>query len=226
MLADSDLSVFQRCGWLADTPAAFRSMILSGCVARTAGPGEVLYHVGDAAGGLYGVVQGQVGVHGAPHSGAQTLLHIVGPGFWTGEFTTVTGNRRAISLVARSAVLVLLLPRATLLRLAAAEPLIWRHVATLAVQNNIRAVSIITALRREAATPRLAATLVNLAAEVDALPAVLHLSQDELGALSRLSRGSVNAALARLERLGLLRRDYGAITLLDVEALAAFEAAG
>ena len=75
-------------------------------------------------------------------------------------------------------------------------------------------------------TPRLAATLVNLAAEVDALPAVLHLSQDELGALSRLSRGSVNAALARLERLGLLRRDYGAITLLDVEALAAFEAAG
>jgi CRP/FNR family transcriptional regulator, cyclic AMP receptor protein len=224
-LRDPDLSALHVTGWLADTPEPFRARVLSRCTLRTLGPGEALYHVGDEAGGLYGVVRGQVGVHGAPQGGSQTLFHIVGPGFWTGEFTTLTGKGRVISLIARTAAHVVRLHRADFQRIAEADPRAWRHFSLLAVQNTLRAVRVIDALRREDATERLAATLVNLAQEQPDSPVVLRLSQDDLGALSRLSRGSVNAALARLEGAGLLHRDYGAITLRDVAALDAYEAA-
>lgn len=218
-----DLSLLSRLGWLADTPADFRNALLSRCLVRTAGPGDALYHVGDAAGGLYGVVQGQLGVHGAQHGANPTLVHIAGPGFWTGEFAALTGGARMVSLIARSHVVMVRLPRAELLRLAEADPSAWRYLATLSVQNTARAMAIIGALRRDKATDRLAATLVNLGAELGSGSAVLHLSQDDLGTLARLSRGSVNTALARLEREGLVRRSYSAITLLDRAALAAFE---
>jgi len=94
------------------------------------------------------------------------------------------------------------------------------------VGNNARAVALIAALRRENATERLAATLANLAAELapgeTGDPVVIRVSQQELGVLARLSRGSVNAALARLETAGLIVRDYAAITLADPSALSAF----
>jgi CRP/FNR family transcriptional regulator, cyclic AMP receptor protein len=224
-LRDPDLSALHVTGWLSETPEPFRTLVLSRCTLRSAHPGEALYNFGEEAGGLYGIVRGQVGVHGAPQGGAETLFHIVGPGFWTGEFTTLTGQRRVISLAARSPVQVVRLHRADFLRIAEADPQAWRHFSALTVLNTLRAIRIIDALRREDATERLAATLVNLGREQSESPVVLRLSQDELGAMSRLSRGSVNAALGRLEGAGLLRRDYGAITLLDVAALAAFEAA-
>lgn len=222
-MSSPDLSLLHRTGWLAETPAPFRAAVLSRCTVRSAALGEALYHVGDEAGGLYGVAQGQVGVHGIQHGAEPTLFHIVAPGFWTGEFAALTGQARVISLVARSAVLVARLSRAEFLRVAEADPLAWRHLAVLAVRNTRRTVAIVGALRREGATGRLAATLVNLGAEVGGTPPILHLSQDDLGSLARLSRGSVNAALARLEGAGLLQRSYAAITLLDVAALAAFE---
>jgi CRP/FNR family transcriptional regulator, cyclic AMP receptor protein len=222
-LSTPDLSLLHRVGWLAETPDAFRSALMSRCTVRSAGPGETLYHVGDAAGGLFGVAQGQVGIHGAPHGADPTLMHIVGPGFWTGEFATLTGGKRLISLVARSPLIVCHLPRVEFLRVAEADPLAWRLLAMLTANNNARTLRVIGALRRESAAGRLAATLVNLAAELYEAPAVLRLSQEDLGALARLSRGSVNSALARLESAGLLRRDYGAIALHDVAALEAYE---
>jgi CRP-like cAMP-binding protein len=221
-LRDPDLSALHITGWLAETPEPFRALVLSRCKLRTAAPGEALYHVGDEAGGLYGIARGQVGVHGAPQGGSQTLFHVVGPGFWTGEFTTLTGKGRLISLIARTPAQVVRLHRADFQRIAEADPQAWRHFSLLTVHNTLRAIRIIDALRREDATDRLAATLLNLAREQPDSPLVLRLSQDDLGALARLSRGSVNAALARLEGAGLLRRDYGAITLHDVAALAGF----
>lgn len=224
-MRDPDLSVLQQTGWLAETPGPFRALVLARCLTRTVGPGEALYHVGDEAGGLYGIARGQVGVHGAAQGGAETLFHIVGPGFWTGEFTTLTGKGRIISLMARTAVQVLRLPRTDFLRIAEDDPQAWRHLSLLTVGNNLRTLRVIEALRRDDATDRLAATLVNLGHEQPGSPVVLRLSQDDLGAMARLSRGSVNAALARLEGAGLLRRDYGAITLQDVSALIAYEKA-
>jgi len=49
------------------------------------------------------------------------------------------------------------------------------------------------------------------------------ISQEELGYLSGVSRQRANQALQRLGEIGLLRVDYGKVTVLDLEGLKAFE---
>lgn len=225
-MRDLQLSSLFRSGWLADASDELRDAIQARCSYRAVSEGESLYHVGDETGGLYGVVQGQVGIHGDQFGSEPTLIHIVGPGFWTGEFATITGQSRIIALTARTTGQVVRLTRSDFLRIAEAYPLAWRHIALMSSRNNQRAMAINGAMRREKPTERLATTLVNLAAELSGDAAVLRVSQEELAAMIRMSRGSVNAALARLESAGLLRRDYGTITVLDVAAIAAFEDAG
>ncbi len=51
----------------------------------------------------------------------------------------------------------------------------------------------------------------------------LEISQGEIGYLTGLSRQRVNQALQRLERGGLLKVDYGAVTVLSLEGLREFD---
>ena len=52
----------------------------------------------------------------------------------------------------------------------------------------------------------------------------LQISQEEIGYLAGLSRQRANQALKTLEKAGLLRVEYGSITVLDLEGLRKFEA--
>jgi CRP-like cAMP-binding protein len=51
------------------------------------------------------------------------------------------------------------------------------------------------------------------------LIANLEIKQAEVGALSGISRENTNRCLNRLEQEGLLRLEYGGITVLDVDRL-------
>jgi CRP-like cAMP-binding protein len=224
--APRETDVIARIGWLAEVPGDFRADLLRRCDMLAVDPGAAITRVGDETTSLYGVLEGQIGIHVAPLDGNSTLTHVVGPGFWTGEVGAVAQAPRVIALVARTPARVLRLPRSALQRIVEKDPLAWRYLTLLAVRNNARAVAVIAALRRDNAAERLAATLANLAADLaprDAGgPVVIRVSQQELGVLARLSRGSVNAALARLEAAGLIVRDYAAITLADPAAVAGF----
>jgi CRP-like cAMP-binding protein len=54
----------------------------------------------------------------------------------------------------------------------------------------------------------------------------VHLSQDEIGLLSAVSRQRANKALHELERAGLLRVEFGGVTVLDLPGLRSFAPAG
>jgi len=47
----------------------------------------------------------------------------------------------------------------------------------------------------------------------------LEITQEEIGALSGISRQNANQSLKRLEKEGLLRLEYGGVTILDLERL-------
>jgi len=51
----------------------------------------------------------------------------------------------------------------------------------------------------------------------------LQISQEEIGYLCSTSRQRANQALQVLEKAGLLRVDYGSITILDVDGLLTFD---
>jgi CRP/FNR family cyclic AMP-dependent transcriptional regulator len=53
---------------------------------------------------------------------------------------------------------------------------------------------------------------------------LLQISQEEIGYLCSTSRQRANQALQVLEKAGLLRVDYGSITILDLDGLRAFDA--
>jgi CRP/FNR family transcriptional regulator, cyclic AMP receptor protein len=53
---------------------------------------------------------------------------------------------------------------------------------------------------------------------------VLQISQEEIGYLSGASRQRVNQALQVLEKVGLLKVDYGGIQILDIDGLRRFHA--
>ena len=50
-------------------------------------------------------------------------------------------------------------------------------------------------------------------------PRHLEITQEEIGALSGISRQNANQCLKRLEKDGLLRLEYGGVTMVDLERL-------
>ena len=50
----------------------------------------------------------------------------------------------------------------------------------------------------------------------------LEITQEEIGALSGISRQNANQCLKRLEKEGLLRLEYGGVTIVDLERLRSY----
>ena len=51
----------------------------------------------------------------------------------------------------------------------------------------------------------------------------IQISQEELGYLAGVSRQRVNQALQQLEKAGLVKAEYSAVTILDLDGLRCFE---
>ncbi len=213
-----------RTGWLAEAPPGFRDAIVARSDELVLRAGAVAYQVGDLSGGLYGVLSGRLEVHTQATGETPTLIHIVGPGFWTGEFAALLGRPRIVSLVARSECRLLRLSRAEFQRVTETDPQGWQTVALLILRNLSTTINLLSAIRCDDPQQRTALVLMNLAREMGQPPGQVDVSQSEIGVLARMSRGSVNAALSGLEDRGLIRRIYRAVEIVDAAGLAAFAA--
>ena len=80
----------------------------------------------------------------------------------------------------------------------------------------------VDSLKREDPTMRVASMLVNLLNDLPDRETCVRASQSDLAALTGLSRGSVNAALARLEGRKMLARSYGAVDITNALRLRKF----
>jgi len=71
------------------------------------------------------------------------------------------------------------------------------------------------------ATARLARSIASLFNPILYPELTLHLeiTQEEIGALSGISRQNANQCLKRLEREGLLRLEYGGVTIIELDRL-------
>lgn len=212
----------RRKGWLSSTPDEFqRTVIARGDVLslRTA---ESLYHAGDDPGGIYGLIKGHVELHLMARGHHPTLAHIAGPGFWVGDFAAIQGAPRRFSTVTRGDCTVLRLSRPEIQRICKDDPASWRFLAQLAVTNLGVTLDFAEMLRRADSTARVAAALAILSEEDAPGHHVVAASQADLAAITRLSRGMVNAALNGLEQRGWIERRYGGVTVNDPAALADF----
>lgn len=188
---------------------------------RTCPAGGLVCHKGERVEHWIGIIEGLVKMANVSAEGKSTSYTGIGAGGWFGEGSLLKDERRRYDIVALRESLVAYMPRATFQRLLDSNLAFNRF---LIVQLNERLgqfIALVEHGRLHGPESRLARSLAGLFNPV-LYPGVgtsLPVSQEELGQLVGLSRQRVNQALQRLAADGLLRVDYGSVTVLDLDGL-------
>ena len=171
-----------------------------------------------------GVSSGLLTMRALSSSGKEVTLAGIHAGAWFGEGTLLKNEPRLYDIVTL---------RPTTLALLDAETFMWLFENSgafprfLVVQINERLGQFIAQVefdRRLDTTARIAralAMLVNPILYPDAGD-YLDITQEELGQMAGVSRPTANQAVKQLQDLGMLRSEYGGITILDLAQLRAY----
>lgn len=206
-------------GWLSERPEAFRAEVLQRSKLQRYAPGEVVFHLGDPIGGIYGLVKGTVAANIAPPMSVPRLIHLGAPGHWTGEVCFFTRQPRRGELRALVETWMMHLPLDAMDNIAANDIQATRHFAQILVITFTTVVRVIHDLQKADTTRRIASVLDRLSWIGDR---PIPLSQAELGAMANASRKQVNAALQRFSAEGWLTHTYRSVTIRNAEALRRF----
>lgn len=106
----------------ADTPASLVRQIGDECRLRGFGRGDYVFREGDAGDSLFIVVDGQVKLQVSSHSGEVAVLTTVGKPDCFGELAFLDGGPRSTSARALTDLMLVEIPRASLLALVQQEP--------------------------------------------------------------------------------------------------------
>jgi CRP/FNR family transcriptional regulator, cyclic AMP receptor protein len=183
--------------------------------------GSVVCREGAPAQHWVGVLDGMVKVDSVAPDGRGTTFIGVSSGGWLGEGSLLKREVRAYEVVALRDSWVALMPARTFDWLFETS-LGFNHF--LVHQLNARLgqfVALVATGRGHTTTARVALTVAQLLdpALSSAASNVLRISQEEVARLCGLSRQIANRALHALQEAGLIRMQYGAIEVLNVNGL-------
>ena len=218
---DTAESILRQNGWLSYQPEAFRSEVLRRSVLLHFSPGEVIYHLGDDLGGIYGLVSGVVTVNTAPQDEAPRLIHMGVPGAWTGEDSYLIRQPRRLEMRAMVETWSMHLPLDQMDQMASADPMVAHNFGQIIMSSVDALIRVIHDLQKVDPDRRIASVLQR-SASIGKHP--LPLTQTEIGAMARASRRQVNAALKRFAENRWLETSYRSITILNAEELRLFAA--
>jgi CRP-like cAMP-binding protein len=206
--------VMRTHGWLSRRPEHFRVEVLQRCHLRHFGPGEILFGAGDSTAGVFGLVEGSIGIE-LPNGHIATIKS---PGYWTGEGTGFRPGGRMATMVASEASHVLFLPLTEFERLIANADF-CRYFAILTLEHLEEAISVIGNLMAADPGARVAGRLLTLMrAEPDGR-ATFPITQGELASMCGLTRQTVNKVVRRFTAEGIVGSSYGQLTILDATRL-------
>ena len=211
--------------WAQALAPSLRARVELETVARACPAGSHVCRKGEPVEHWVGVVEGLVKMANVSADGKPTSFTGIGAGGWFGEGSLLKDEPRRYDIVALRDSTIAYMPRATFMALLDSSVAFNRHIIA---QLNERLGQFIAMVEHDrllgpdARLARALAALFNPVLYPDRGP-TLPLSQEEMGQLVGLSRQRVNQALNALERAGLVRVDYGAVTVLDLPGLARFE---
>ncbi len=216
--AESAMDRIAHIGWLRDAPSDWREGLLAAAIPMQFGAGAVCSLAGEEGRGLIGICSGTAAALHAMAVPSAPMLHIFGPGFWAGQGPLLMDTNIQLTLVARTPLDAMLVPRAKVLALLAAAPWHWRELGRLALEHSYLATSIAADLMIPDSRARCAATLLRLGGCRLAPPPPgtrpeIGIAQDELGAMANLSRASIGPILRDFTNAGLITIGYRNIVL-------------
>lgn len=192
---------------------AERTATLAGC------KGDVLLHSGAQVQGWYAVLSGLVKLQSTSLEGQVSAFIGVPDGEWFGEGSVLKAERRRYDVIALRDTRLLCLPCKQFDELLN-NCLPFNHFLIKHMNRRLgQAMAIIEAGRIRAPGQRVALYLSRVFWQDRSK---LVLSQEELAHLAGLSRQTVNRALKSMEQQGLVSLQYGRVTMLDENGLAAY----
>jgi len=228
-------AVLLRRGWLSHLPAGLQKQVLSRSSLKTFEAGEALYHAGDQAGGMYGLVSGAAAISVAPGDYGPYFVHFALPGTWFGHASAIIRQPRRVGVMARRQTTVMYYPATAMDELVAANPESWRYFTLNVILSLDLAMQAYDDMMIRDPQTRVCAVLLRLAGlGADSLDGTgnggarptsngdiiqIEVTQSEIAEISNLSRNGVGRILARLASAGLVESGYGHLRILKPRAL-------
>jgi CRP-like cAMP-binding protein len=223
--AEAEKRILRR-GWLSEQPEEARAAVLRRARLVRHDAGDFVFHAGEEAGGICGVVSGGIGIYLPTGGGDLRLAHIGRCGVWFGYGPLIRGRRRSLSFSPTETTWLLQVPLAALQEIAATSPVHQRAILSVSEYGMDVAITIIENLLIQNHARRIAATLLRVIPPPEAgknnAPMDVILTQSQLGEMASVGRQVVNRELQRMEIKGWVALSYNRITVLSRNALAAF----
>ena len=222
-----DMMTFvSSCRWTESLSPEELTRVTTEMIERKVAAGGFVCRKGEPVESWIGVIDGLVKMSNLSADGKLTTLTGVPPGGWFGEGSLLKDKLRKYDIMALRASRIACMPRATFERLLDSNLGFNRF---LLVQLNERLGQFITLVESERLLEpdaRVARSLSLLFNPVlyPGLGRQLQISQEEIGLLCGVSRQRVNQALQVLEKAGVLRVEYGGVTVNDLQGLQGYGA--
>ena len=213
-----EIEVLRRGRWFASLPPALQARMAQLAVLRRFRTGQYLLRQDDPPRGMFGLVHGRTRHVCAVGEEREVLMHVGGPGLWTGEYPLLSGARSVGSVIADAPTQALYLSAKDWQRIVDEEPRWLAHFAALQAERfatAFRAYAEAQGLTRDEWVHARLRLVAQVEREHGALEPRVRLSQSHLASMIGVSRQTLNAALARLQRRGLVRVGFRMIELVE-----------
>jgi CRP-like cAMP-binding protein len=207
--------------WARELKPPELEVACAGIVEKSYRADEFIFMRGDRFDYWTGVVSGLARMGIVSRGGKATSFAGLTAGAWFGEGTMLKNEARRYDVVALRDTRVAMMDRTTFVWLFENSVGFNRFLVGQLNERLGQFIALVEYGRTLDATGRVArgiAALFNPILYPDTTPH-LDITQEEIGALSGISRQNANQCLNRLENEGLLRLEYGGVTILDLERL-------
>ncbi len=210
--------------WTRELPAEQLDRVRAAIAVREFAAGACICRKGDPANAWLGVIDGLVKIHSLSPAGKSVTFAGIPAGGWFAEGSVLKGQTFKYDIEALRDSRIAFMPEATFHWLLDTSIPFNRFLLQ---QLNERLGQFIGMVEHDrlldpdARVARALAALFNPHLYPDSDPQV-QISQEELGYLAGASRQRVNRSLQVLSRAGLIKVDYGLITVLDLAGLQKF----
>jgi CRP-like cAMP-binding protein len=210
--------------WTRELPADQLNQVRAAIAVRDFTAGTCICRKGDPASAWLGVIDGLVKIHSLSPAGKSVTFAGIPAGGWFAEGSVLRGRPFMYDTVALRDSRIALMPEATFHWLLDTSIGFNRFLLKQLNERLGQFIGMVEhdrLLNPEARVARSLAALFNPYLYPDSDPQV-QISQEELGYLAGASRQRVNRALQVLGKAGLIKIDYGLVTVLDLDGLQKF----
>src|SRR6476659_7445809 len=207
--------------WARELKQPELEVACAGIVEKSYRADEYLFMRGDRFDYWTGIVSGLARMGIVSRGGKATSFAGLTAGAWFGEGTMLKNEARRYDVVALRDTRLAMMDRKTFVWLFENSVAFNRFLVGQLPERLGQFIGLLEYGRTLDATARLARSIASLFNPILYPDLTLHLeiTQEEIGALSGMSRQNANQCLKRLEHQGLLRLEYGGVTIVDLERL-------